>query len=237
MVDSIYCQIYSSRVSVTLPPADLEPWLARDDLTLDELVAAADGLLARLAPQQHRYKVTARPDVRTIRYYTSQGLLPKPASYEGGRARYGGVHLLRLLLVKRLQAEHLTLARIRAILADKADAEVFSDLTGAAPGPPAPATTPTASPASSASPLPSLPSLPSAGEGGLGLETFHRAAITDADETLLATVEIPAQTLRSPDALRSLADRLVDLAERLRTEASTPSTSTSTTPAPHEEPR
>ena len=57
---------------------------------MEELVDAADGIVAELAPRQTRYKVTERPDARTIRYYVTQGLLPKPLGYDGGRARYGG---------------------------------------------------------------------------------------------------------------------------------------------------
>ena len=76
----------------------LSPYLNRDDLTIEELVEAAAGLLREMVPRQSRYKVTERPDARTIRYYITQKLLPSPASYEGGRARYSGQHLARLLL-------------------------------------------------------------------------------------------------------------------------------------------
>lgn len=103
--------------------------LARDDFTIEELVEALSDLGRGLVPKQTRYKVTDRPDVRTIRYYTSQRLLPKPVSYEGGRARYSGSHLLRLLLIKKLQAEHHTLARISQRLADAGDREILDQLT------------------------------------------------------------------------------------------------------------
>ena len=102
--------------------------LERDDFTIEELIEAADKSLAVLAPRQTRYKVTERPDVRTIRYYTSQRLLPSPVSYEGGRARYSGSHLIRLLLIKRLQTEHYTLAKIAAVLREASDDEVLSAL-------------------------------------------------------------------------------------------------------------
>ena len=64
---------------------------------VERSISRLDALLRRLAPRQTRYKVTERPDVRTVRYYTSHGLLPKPDGYEGGRARYSGRHLARLL--------------------------------------------------------------------------------------------------------------------------------------------
>lgn len=98
----------------------------RSDLTIEELIESADELLERIAPSQTRYKVRERPDVRTIRYYVTQGLLPKPLSYEGGRARYGRTHLLRLLFIKKKQAEHETLARITAELKRKSDEELIA---------------------------------------------------------------------------------------------------------------
>ena len=50
--------------------------------------------------------------IRTVRYYIQQGLLPKPEA-RGPGAHYKDEHLDRLLLIKRLQKEHLPLAEIR----------------------------------------------------------------------------------------------------------------------------
>ena len=50
--------------------------------------------------------------VRTVRYYIQQGLLQEPAA-RGPGAHYTEEHLDRLLLIKRLQKEHLPLAEIR----------------------------------------------------------------------------------------------------------------------------
>jgi DNA-binding transcriptional MerR regulator len=62
-------------------------------------------------------------NVRTIRYYLAQGLLP--ASGESGPgAHYGAGHLDRLRLTKRLQAQHLPLAEIRSRLGSLADDEI-----------------------------------------------------------------------------------------------------------------
>lgn len=85
---------------------------ARKDLTLDDVVAESDAVLQETATRQTRYAVTERPDVRTVRYYTTRGLLPKPLSYDGGRARYGYGHLVRLLAIKKMQSEHMTLEQI-----------------------------------------------------------------------------------------------------------------------------
>lgn len=113
-----------------MPPTSTAALLAksldRQDMTLEELVETADGMVGQLAPRQTRYKVTERPDARTIRYYVTQGLLPRPLGYDGGRARYGGTHLLRLLLIKKLQAEHHTLTRIGKLLEDKTDEQLLA---------------------------------------------------------------------------------------------------------------
>ena len=50
---------------------------------------------------------------RTIRYYTSLGLVDRPSSYDGGVAKYGPRHLLQLLAIKILQAEYLPLPEIQ----------------------------------------------------------------------------------------------------------------------------
>ena len=49
---------------------------------------------------------------RTVRYYIQQGLLPAPES-RGPGAHYGTEHVDRLLLIRRLQKEHLPLSEIR----------------------------------------------------------------------------------------------------------------------------
>jgi DNA-binding transcriptional MerR regulator len=50
---------------------------------------------------------------RTIRYYTAEGLLPRPAPH-GQYALYGQEHLLRLQLIARLKAAYLPLGEIKA---------------------------------------------------------------------------------------------------------------------------
>lgn len=50
--------------------------------------------------------------IRTVRYYIQQGLLQEPEA-RGPGAHYTEEHLDRLLLIKRLQKEHLPLAEIR----------------------------------------------------------------------------------------------------------------------------
>jgi DNA-binding transcriptional MerR regulator len=50
--------------------------------------------------------------IRTVRYYIQQGLLREPEA-RGPGAHYTEEHLDRILLIKRLQKEHLPLAEIR----------------------------------------------------------------------------------------------------------------------------
>lgn len=62
-------------------------------------------------------------NVRTIRYYLAQGLIP--ASGESGPgAHYGQGHLDRLRLIKQLQTQYLPNAEIRRRLAPLSDEEV-----------------------------------------------------------------------------------------------------------------
>src|SRR5580700_2346545 len=56
------------------------------------------------------------PDLRTIRYYTTLGLLDRPAAMRGRTALYGARHLLQLVAIKRLQADGRTVAQAQAEL-------------------------------------------------------------------------------------------------------------------------
>src|SRR6267142_389823 len=68
-------------------------------------------------------RVSAAPDARTVRYYTTLGLLDRP-KIEGRQARYGERHLLQLLAIKALQAVDLPLAEIQQRLYARSDAEL-----------------------------------------------------------------------------------------------------------------
>jgi DNA-binding transcriptional MerR regulator len=68
-------------------------------------------------------RVSAAPDARTVRYYTTLGLLDRPR-IEGRQARYGERHLLQLLAIKALQAFDLPLADIQQRLYGRGDAEL-----------------------------------------------------------------------------------------------------------------
>jgi DNA-binding transcriptional MerR regulator len=53
------------------------------------------------------------PDLRTIRYYTTLGLLDRPAAMRGRTALYRRRHLLQLIAIKHLQARGLSLAEVQ----------------------------------------------------------------------------------------------------------------------------
>jgi DNA-binding transcriptional MerR regulator len=165
--------------------ATLARWLKRQDLTMEELVETAEGLVDALVPKQTRYKVTERPDARTIRYYVTQGLLPKPVGYDGGRARYSGSHLLRLVWIKKLQAEHHTLARIAKVLEGATDQSALRALE-AAP----------AAAAAAAAPPPARSAMPRA--EGITL-TPEILADPDKREELAESLEALAAWLRNMD--------------------------------------
>lgn len=66
-------------------------------------------------------------NVRTIRYYLAEGLLPPPSG-RGPAAIYGPGHRNRLRLIRRLQEAHLPLAAIRTQLEALDDAGVAAAL-------------------------------------------------------------------------------------------------------------
>lgn len=68
-------------------------------------------------------RVSAAPDARTVRYYTSLGLLDRPR-IEARQARYGPRHVLQLLAIKALQSADLPLSDIQQRLYGRSDGEL-----------------------------------------------------------------------------------------------------------------
>ena len=86
--------------------------------TIGELASAVHQALAETSyAGQASGRVRDVPDPRTIRYYTTLGLLDKPAEMRGRTAYYGRRHLLQLVAIKRLQAEGKSLVEIQTALA------------------------------------------------------------------------------------------------------------------------
>ncbi len=70
----------------------------------------------------HELAKMAGTTVRTIRYYTDEGLLTQP-DYEGKYAYYSSIHLKRLELIRMLKDAYLPLREIRQIMLSIKDDE------------------------------------------------------------------------------------------------------------------
>ena len=102
-------------------------------LTLEQLSAEVNELLNKYALMgaQQDHRVSAAPDARTIRYYTTLGLLDRPR-IDGRQGRYGRRHVLQILAIKTLQAINLPLSEIQNRLYGRTDGELESILASLA---------------------------------------------------------------------------------------------------------
>ncbi len=91
--------------------------------TLDELV---ERVAAELGGAGYAGVSSGRvrdvPDLRTIRYYTTLGLVDRPVAVRNRKGLYGRRHLLQLVAIKRLQARGMSLAAIQECLLGITDA-------------------------------------------------------------------------------------------------------------------
>src|SRR3982074_2406234 len=83
--------------------------------TIDELSAAVAEALAVDYPGPPSGRVREVPDRRTIRWYTTIGLLDR-ATMRGRTALYHRRHLVQLVAIKRLQAAGHSLADVQQML-------------------------------------------------------------------------------------------------------------------------
>jgi DNA-binding transcriptional MerR regulator len=90
--------------------------------TIDELAQLVGEALGVDYAGQTNGRVREVPDRRTIRWYTTIGLLDRPAAMRGRTALYGRRHLLQLVAVKRLQADGRTIAEVQESLLGADDA-------------------------------------------------------------------------------------------------------------------
>ena len=91
---------------------------------LPEFARAGEQVLAEMGLEQARGTVTSVPDERTIRYYMAEGLVQTPEEKQGTASVFGYLNLLQLLTVKKLQAEHLPIRKIRELVAGKSEQEL-----------------------------------------------------------------------------------------------------------------
>ena len=89
-----------------------------------EFARAGEQVLAEMGLEQARGTVTSVPDERTIRYYMTEGLIQTPGEKQGTASLFSYLNLLQLLTVKKLQAEHLPIRKIRELVAGKSEQEL-----------------------------------------------------------------------------------------------------------------
>jgi len=89
-----------------------------------EFARAGEQILAEMGLEQARGTVTNVPDERTIRYYMAEGLIQTPGEKQGTASLFSYLNLLQLLTVKKLQAEHLPIRKIRELVAGKSEQEL-----------------------------------------------------------------------------------------------------------------
>ncbi len=113
------------------------------DWTIAELGEAVRRALAVDYDAPSNGQIRGVPDRRTIRFYSTLGLLDRPSGARGRTALYGRRHLAQLVAIKRLQAAGRSLGDIQTELAglDDAALEAIARLPeaglSAAPPPPA----------------------------------------------------------------------------------------------------
>lgn len=94
------------------------------EMDIDDLAAEAAVVLSEEGVDQASGRVSGAPSPRTIRYYTTHGLLDRPKEFDGRTALYGERHLLQLVAIKRLQARGLTLSEIQERLVAASDEDL-----------------------------------------------------------------------------------------------------------------
>jgi DNA-binding transcriptional MerR regulator len=92
--------------------------------TLEQLSDQVAALLADDYEGQTNGRVRELPNGRTIRWYTTIGLVDRPLATRGRTALYGPRHALQLAAIKKMQARGLTLAEIQERLLGTSDEEL-----------------------------------------------------------------------------------------------------------------
>lgn len=95
--------------------------MSRKLWTIDELTAQVTQALSVDYDGADSGRVRDVPDARTIRYYTTVGLLDRPTEMRGRTAFYSRRHLLQLVAIKRLQARGASLLEIQQELVGVTD--------------------------------------------------------------------------------------------------------------------
>lgn len=89
-----------------------------------ELAGEATRILTESGLAQERGTVSEVPDERTIRYYLTEGLVPPAEEKQGTASVFVYRHLLQLLVVKKLQSQHLPIRKIRDLVEGRTEREL-----------------------------------------------------------------------------------------------------------------
>jgi DNA-binding transcriptional MerR regulator len=144
--------------------------------TLDELTERVDAALAVGYDGQPSGRVRDVPDRRAIRWYTTIGLIDRPAAHRGRTALYGPRHLLQLVAVKRLQARGLPLVAIQQELAGATDTQLARVARLPAATPVGAASSAVVGPGAGGEAVPGEPRVPNAARGAAARTTPARGS-------------------------------------------------------------
>ncbi len=181
-------------------------------LTLSEFAAAAANAVQASGAVPDNRQAKPIPAERMVRYYTARGLLPRPGT-RGRALTYGRTHLLRLVAIKRLQGQGLSLDEIAQRLEGMPPAELES--LAAIPA--------SAMPAGLGDPETASGSSRAAGRFWQTAPEIRQPAVSAApaaltnlqavrlSESVTLLVDGPAGALPAPDALRHAAAPLLEL--------------------------
>ena len=192
------------------------------ELTIRELASTAAEAVAAAEVRGASRRVTALPDERTIRWYSTIGLLDRPIGNRGRIALYGERHVLKLVAIKRRQAEGRTLTEIQEELVGATD-RTLRRIAGV-PVPHPPAAAPRAVPLA-ASAVASAAAPPASPGEASGRRFWREQPAPAPAPHLLTGLELGAGVVLllpgSPDAqdidsIRAAARPLLDLLARRR---------------------
>jgi DNA-binding transcriptional MerR regulator len=88
------------------------------------LAEEAAKILTESGLAQERGTVSEVPDERTVRYYLTEGLVSPAEDKQGTASVFSYRHLLQLLVVKKLQSEHLPIRKIRDLVDGRTEREL-----------------------------------------------------------------------------------------------------------------
>ncbi|ALG11424.1 MerR family transcriptional regulator [Kibdelosporangium phytohabitans] len=99
--------------------------------TIEQLPDRVADLLSDNYDGQRNGRIRELPNRRTIRWYTTIGLVDRPAATRGRTVLYGRRHLLQIVAVKKLQSSGSSLAEIQELLVGATDTRL-AELAGVA---------------------------------------------------------------------------------------------------------